>query len=210
MKDVLTTGETAKYCGVNFRTIIRWIEKGYLEAYKLPGRGDNRIKKESLLRFMQENNMPIPEELSGQVPVGTTQSVAKSVSQISRNQEQQTKQSNKILVVEDESLMAKSIERTLLRAGYEVELASNGIEAGIKIEKFKPSFITLDIQMPGMNGVQVLQAIRENIDYKHIKVLIVSANADTYREQIEQHGVEGIIEKPFKSEELLSKLAHLR
>jgi excisionase family DNA binding protein len=210
MKDVLTTGETAKYCGVNFRTIIRWIEKGYLEAYKLPGRGDNRIKVESLLRFMQENNMPIPAELSGQGASEVAQNEVKSLPQKSSDPEEQTKQSNKILVVEDESLMAKSIQRTLLRAGYEVELASNGIEAGIKIEKFKPAFVTLDIQMPGMNGVQVLQAIRENIDYKHIKVLIVSANADTYREQIEQHGVEGVIEKPFKSEELLSKLAQMR
>ena len=37
-QNVLTTGEAARYCDVNFRTVIRWIEKGYLKAYKLPGR----------------------------------------------------------------------------------------------------------------------------------------------------------------------------
>ena len=64
-KHALTTGEVAKYCGVNFRTVIRWIERGHLDAYKLPGRGDNRIPVESFVDFLANNNMPIPEELEG-------------------------------------------------------------------------------------------------------------------------------------------------
>ncbi|MDO6805884.1 helix-turn-helix domain-containing protein, partial [Wenyingzhuangia sp. 1_MG-2023] len=57
-KQVLTTGEVAKYCGVNFRTVIRWIERGHLEAYKLPGRGDNRVPVAGFVRFLQSNEMP--------------------------------------------------------------------------------------------------------------------------------------------------------
>ncbi|WP_430461905.1 helix-turn-helix domain-containing protein [Thalassolituus sp. LLYu03] len=63
-KQALTTGEVAKYCGVNFRTVIRWIERGHLEAYKLPGRGDNRIPVNSFITFLQDNNMPVPDELA--------------------------------------------------------------------------------------------------------------------------------------------------
>lgn len=63
-KKTLTTGEVAKFCGVNFRTVIRWIERGHLDAYKLPGRGDNRIPVESFIGFLKKNNIPIPEELS--------------------------------------------------------------------------------------------------------------------------------------------------
>lgn len=59
----MTTGEVAKHCGVNFRTVIRWIERGHLEAYKLPGRGDNRIPIESFIAFLQSNQMPVPAEL---------------------------------------------------------------------------------------------------------------------------------------------------
>ena len=62
-KQALTTGEVAKYCGVNFRTVIRWIERGHLDAYKLPGRGDNRIPVASFVSFLQNNNMPVPDEL---------------------------------------------------------------------------------------------------------------------------------------------------
>ncbi|MFY9180044.1 MAG: helix-turn-helix domain-containing protein [Venatoribacter sp.] len=65
-KQALTTGEVAKYCGVNFRTVIRWIERGHLEAYKLPGRGDNRVPLASFLNFLEKNNMPVPEALSAQ------------------------------------------------------------------------------------------------------------------------------------------------
>lgn len=63
-KQALTTGEVAKYCGVNFRTVIRWIERGHLDAYKLPGRGDNRIPVSSFITFLQDNNMPVPDELA--------------------------------------------------------------------------------------------------------------------------------------------------
>jgi len=62
-KQALTTGDVARYCGVNFRTVIRWIERGHLEAYKLPGRGDNRIPVAGFISFLQRNNMPVPDEL---------------------------------------------------------------------------------------------------------------------------------------------------
>ena len=63
-KQILTTGEIARYCGVNFRTVIRWIERGRLKAYQLPGRGDNRVTVEDFIDFLKVNSMPIPEEFS--------------------------------------------------------------------------------------------------------------------------------------------------
>ena len=63
IKEILTTGEVGKYCHVNFRTVIRWVERGMIESYKLPGRGDNRIHTSDLVKFLQENNMPIHQDL---------------------------------------------------------------------------------------------------------------------------------------------------
>ena len=62
-KRTLTTGEIAHYCGVNFRTVIRWIKRGYLNAFQLPGRGDNRVEMRDFLAFLERHNLPIPEEL---------------------------------------------------------------------------------------------------------------------------------------------------
>ena len=117
-KTTLTTGEAAKYCGVNFRTIIRWIERGHLKAYKLPGRGDNRIRVEDFTRFLKETGIPIPAELQAHT--------------------------HNILVVDDDVKMARAIKRVLTRNGYEVQLAHDGFQAGALLEPFKPSLLTLD------------------------------------------------------------------
>jgi len=198
MKEALTTGEVAKYCGVNFRTVIRWIGKGYIDAYKLPGRGDNRVPVDALLVFMNKNNMPIPAALVETPAEDVKQEVSVVPSGKSR-----------VLIIEDEELMANSLARTIKRAGYDVQIASNGIEAGILLERYRPMLITLDLQMPGMSGFEVLEALRANNGYQEIKVLVVSAATKVKMLEVMELGVDGVLEKPFKSEALLEKLLSL-
>jgi excisionase family DNA binding protein len=63
----LTTGEIAELCGVNFRTVIRWIQRGHLKAFQLPGRGDNRVPIDDFIEFLRANDMPLPPDLRGEV-----------------------------------------------------------------------------------------------------------------------------------------------
>jgi len=198
MKEALTTGEVAKYCSVNFRTVIRWIEKGYIDAYKLPGRGDNRVPIAALIAFMNKNNMPIPAALSETLVEEVKQATPVVPSEKPR-----------VLIIEDEELMSKSMARTIKRAGYEVQIASNGIEAGIQLERYRPMLITLDLQMPGMSGFEVLEALRANDSYQHIKVLVVSAATKMKMLEVMELGVDDLLEKPFKSEALVDKLLTL-
>jgi len=200
MKDALTTGEVAKHCGVNFRTVIRWIEKGYIEAYKLPGRGDNRVPVASFVAFLQSNQMPVPEEFAA---------FAKPAEAPGKQMDSASSDKPKVLVIEDEELMAKSIVRALKRAGYRVEVAVNGIEAGIQLERFKPDLITLDLQMPGMGGFEVLEALRANAAYAQIKVVVVSAATKVKLLEVMELGVDDVLEKPFESEDLVEKLSAL-
>src|SRR5690606_3123887 len=116
--DVLTSGEAARLCGVSFKTILRWIDRGLLQSYKLPGRGDHRITVDELRRFMRDNGIPDP----------TNESL-----------------SPRVLIVEDDPPMARSIERVLIKAGYETAIASNGFEAGVALHSFRPSLMTLDL-----------------------------------------------------------------
>ncbi|MCF7853765.1 MAG: helix-turn-helix domain-containing protein [Candidatus Pacebacteria bacterium] len=55
MKRALSTGQFAKYCGVGHRTVLRWIKVGFIDAFQIPGRGDNRIPLEEALRFLEEH-----------------------------------------------------------------------------------------------------------------------------------------------------------
>jgi two-component system response regulator VicR len=63
MKRMLTTGDLGKLCGVDHRTINRWVKEGYITAASLPGRGDYRIHAAEAVRFMDEHGIPVPEDM---------------------------------------------------------------------------------------------------------------------------------------------------
>lgn len=175
---VYTTGDVAKFTGVNFRTVIRWIERGELSGYKLPGRGDHRVMKSSLLRFMKVNGMPIPIELLGTA--------------------------RKALVVDDDKPMANAIARVLKRAGWEVMTANDGFEAGMQLVSFQPSLLTLDLRMPSMDGFTVLALTRANPDFEHLKILVISAQGKSDLDRALASGANAVLAKPFENEELIN------
>jgi DNA-binding response OmpR family regulator len=68
----------------------------------------------------------------------------------------------KILIVDDEESIRYLYREELEEEGFLVEVATNGEEALEKLLLFKPDLITLDIKMPGMNGIETLKRIRES------------------------------------------------
>jgi two-component system response regulator VicR len=56
--EYLTTGAVARYCGVSKVTVLRWIEKGNLSAFKLPG-GQNRIPRDEFIAFATKHGIPL-------------------------------------------------------------------------------------------------------------------------------------------------------
>ena len=62
-KNVLSTGEVAKICHVSPRTVQKWFDRKLINGYKIPGGRDRRIPRNELIRFMEENNMPMPATL---------------------------------------------------------------------------------------------------------------------------------------------------
>jgi two-component system response regulator RpaA len=64
MRKVYTTGEAAKFLQVAPRTVSKWFDQGRLRGYRIPGSQDRRIPQEQLIRFMRDNGMPVPEELT--------------------------------------------------------------------------------------------------------------------------------------------------
>ena len=152
---VLTTGEAARYCGVNFRTVIRWIERGQLKAYKLPGRGDHRICVEDFVSFLRDNAMPVPAEL------GCT--------------------TRKVLLVADSPELAAS-RQLLQQAGVEVEIAGDGFTAGTMLANSKPAMLVLDANLEGLNGFQILDCVRSRSEFSSLSVLVI-APADEINQQ---------------------------
>jgi DNA-binding response OmpR family regulator len=79
----------------------------------------------------------------------------------------------RILVVDDEENIRELYRDELAEEGYRVELAENGIQALAKFESFRPDLVTLDVMMPGMDGIEVLRRIREK--NPSIPVLLLTA-----------------------------------
>jgi len=178
---VFTTGDVARHTGVNFRTVIRWIERGELQGYKLPGRGDHRVTLSALLEFMHIHNIPIPEEF---LP-----------------------KQKKALVVDDDPAMAKSLVRLLKRHGWQTQVALDGFEAGLALGQFQPSLMTLDLKMPYMDGFKVLQLTRDKFSLESLRILVVSAQGTEDLNKALFNGADGVLEKPFENEQFL-KVIH--
>ncbi|SFV18032.1 response regulator [Pseudoduganella namucuonensis] len=183
MPDVLTTGEAARICGVNFRTVSRWIERGLLPAYKLPGRGDKRVLGEDLRRFMLENNIP-DRSIPAALP-------------------------RRILIADDEPAMARAIARVLHMAGFETAIASNGFEAGALLPTFKPGVMTLDLRMPGTDGMAVLRFMQTAELAVPTRILVVSADTEQRLQEALALGAYGVLRKPFSNEALLAAVQQL-
>lgn len=181
MKDLFTTGEAAEICKVSQQTIIRCFDAGRLEGFRVPGSRFRRIPRQSLVKFMQENKIPLDAIESGK---------------------------RKVLIVDDDVEIVELIIEILRRDGrFETETASSGYEAGIATQRFRPELILLDYMLPDVNGNVVCQTIRRNPEFENIRIIIVSGVVKQDEiAQLLKSGAQDFIRKPFDVTELTGKI----
>ncbi len=115
-------------------------------------------------------------------------------------------QTFRILVVDDLSDNLFLLQTVLEAEGYEVETADNGNSALEKIEDSPPDLILMDVMMPGMNGYEVTQQIRQNSDLPFMPILLVTAYEDVNEIQGLALGANDFIRKPIEFDTLLSRV----
>ena len=117
-----------------------------------------------------------------------------------------------ILAIDDDLDILKLIRFLLTKEGYTVITATGGAE-GLRLAKeFKPNLILLDVLMPMVSGLDVLQAIRSDKDSKTNKIPIMLLTAQSTTEDIDEAlslGASAYMVKPFRPTNLLTKIPSL-
>ena len=110
----------------------------------------------------------------------------------------------RILVVDDEPQIRRIMRTTLTGAGYEVDDAKSGEEALDKFRDFRPDLVLLDINMPGMGGVETCRALRTDQDVAIIMLTV--HNTEAAKVEALDAGADDFITKPFSTPELLARI----
>lgn len=115
-----------------------------------------------------------------------------------------------ILIVDDSSLTRTVMERTVRMCGVEINeirTAEHGQAALEVLESFWPDIVFCDINMPVMDGLQFVQAMKSSDEWHDLPIVIVSTEgSETRIDELRRTGVHGYIRKPFAPEEVASMI----
>ena len=112
-----------------------------------------------------------------------------------------------IMVVDDSLTVRKVTSRLLEREGCEVLIAKDGVGAINLLRETIPDVMLVDLEMPHMNGFELIRNVRNNPDTKNIPIIIISSRtADKHRKMANELGVNGFLGKPYNEDELLSHI----
>ena len=156
--EVMGTRLAAERLGVSVRTVQLWVENGTLKAWKTPGK-HRRILRSSVELLLAERE--------------AEQSAAPTAAK-------------DVLIVEDELTMQAYYPALfeLLRPDLELRFAGNGFEGLVEFGRKAPELMLLDIDMPGMDGIQLIDALKAG-GQADARIVVVSSLTG---EQIEQRG----------------------
>ena len=116
----------------------------------------------------------------------------------------------KILIVDDEPDLVQTLQDRLEMNGYNIITAGNGKEGLEKAIQEKPDIVLLDVIMPIMDGLEMLEALRKNPECKSCAVIMLTARSQ--RQDIVQAkacGIEDYIVKPFNLSEMIEKIENV-
>jgi len=182
-KDLFTTSEVARVCGISKQKIVNLFDQGEIGGFKIPGPPGSksrarRVPKKDLLEFMRKNN----------IPTDALEDTRK-----------------RILVVDDDPASLELVCDVFRgrEREYEIRTALNASDAAVLAGTFAPDLILLDLMLPDLDGAQIYKSIRKLEKLASTKVIIVSALTDKKRiESMLEAGAVAYITKPIDMQKL--------
>lgn len=184
-KKYITVNQIAEYLEVSKQAVNKWINNGELKVYRLPS-GRIKILLSDFLLYLQENDLYVDSEYFNN---GV----------------------KKIIVIDDNEQIFDLFKTFFhnINSEFKVEYASDGISGLLAIGSIKADIVILDIEIPGMNGIEVCKKLLSDLSFAGIKVVLVSGHLKKYMDEIKKLDVATAIEKPFRIKDLEEKLLPL-
>ena len=182
-----TTTEAASILAISVGTVQLWVDNGLLEAWKTAG-GHRRVTRKSINKILHAS------------PAAQTEAPSATASQT------QNAERLRVLVVEDDRDLLR-LYRTMLSRWPMVpllETSDNGIEALLAVERLKPDLLFIDLNIPGVDGFQMLKILNGKAGYEGMNVVVVSGLSPA--EIAQQGGVPPnilVVPKPIAFDKLL-------
>jgi CheY-like chemotaxis protein/two-component sensor histidine kinase len=119
-------------------------------------------------------------------------------------------QSSYVLIVDDSPSVRRVVSNMLKANGWEVQTARDGVEALEVISRQTPAAVLLDIEMPRMDGYELMATVRSQDQYRHLPLIVLTSRAATkHQQRALQLGADAYMVKPYQDDELLSTLVNL-
>ena len=113
--------------------------------------------------------------------------------------------SKTILTADDSASVRQMVTFTLKNSGYEVIESIDGVDALQKLEGKKIDMVLTDLNMPNMNGIELIKAIRQIPEHKFVPIILLTTESQAEKKQEgKKAGATGWIVKPFKPEQLIA------
>jgi len=114
-----------------------------------------------------------------------------------------------VLVVEDDPSVRGLLQTLLSAEGYDVVTASDGLAGLVKVSSSPPALVLLDLMMPDLGGVRVLEEMRDDPELVDIPVIVVTGKIDAVPGMRELLGDDNVFLKPFAVSELLTRVGEV-
>ena len=113
-----------------------------------------------------------------------------------------------ILVVDDSATVRKLVATTLQLSGFTVVTACDGMDALEKIPVYECDLVITDLNMPNIDGLELIRTLRETEEYRELPVIVLSSLSDEENSvELTKHGIKAYIQKPFDKQKILTQVS---
>jgi excisionase family DNA binding protein len=178
----MTVKQVADYLEVSKQAVNNWVQSGDLKVYRLPS-GRIKILRSDFLAYLKQNNLYIDPSF------------------FSSN-------TSHVVIIDDDKKILDLYRHFFESKNYQgtIDYATDGISGLLKVGSAQAGIVILDIELEGINGIQVCERILHDEALLGVKIFIVSSYVSKYEDRLNAMGIQHRIEKPFSFRTLEEKL----